>query len=276
MLALALMLLTAAGALAETVGAGPAVLWAAIEGDFVDMHEAADEGSALLMCYYDGTVCDVREIAGDWARVRVGSETIYLQGYVRTDSLRGVEAMRERGWSCGWVDYFETGVPFVVYAACDAHAKVLRREQGEYPGSETVCGINGEWAQLSARNVYYGDERRDILAGFIRLEGLTVTQDTSASSEVYPAADDMTYAQAYDRAIAHMVENADYLTRFEEDERTEEALRALTWEARLRYNRETGERYWWVVVEDAQDIDRNAFVYMEPDGTLIRLAAANG
>ncbi len=271
--ALVLCVFTVCG-MAEGIGPGKAVLWAQEQGAFVDMHSRADEGSAILMSYYNGTVCDVREIDGDWARVRVGSETIYLQGYVKTENLCGVEVQRERGWNDGYVEFFESDVPYVVYAACDEHARVLERVE-EFLGSVTVCGTNGEWAQLSDRNASVGGPGVSVNAGFIKLNGMQVMPGSN-NNPVYPTADDMTFEEAYERAIVHMIENADYLTRFDEDERTEEVLRSLAFNIILNYDRETGEAKWWVYLEDRENLDRNAYVDMDEDGKLIKLAAGNG
>ena len=81
MLAGLMLCMLAAGGFAEAIGPGPAVLWADEQGGLVDMHETAEADSAVLMRYFDGTVCDVLAIDGGWARVRVGSEKIYLQGF---------------------------------------------------------------------------------------------------------------------------------------------------------------------------------------------------
>ena len=274
MLAGLMLCLLAVAGLAEAIGPGPAVLWADEQGGLVDMHETAEADSAVLMRYFDGTVCDVRAIDGGWARVRVGSEKIYLQGYVKVDDLRGVEVQRELGWNAGYVDFFESGVPYVVYAACDEHAGVLERKD-EFPGGATVCGTNGEWAQISDRNASAGGPGASANAGFIKLNGMQVTPGSN-DSPVYPTADDMTFEEAYERAIGYMLENADYLTRFDEDERTEEMLRSLAFNIMLNYDRETGEAKWWVYLEDRENIDRNAYVDMDADGKLIDLAAGNG
>ncbi len=277
----ALLCMMAAGGLAEVIGPGPAVLWADEQGGFVDMHETADENSAVLMHYYDGTVCDVREIEGGWARVRVGSDTIYLQGYVKAERLRGVEAMRERGWTYGSV-HIQQGKTVTVYAACDAHSRVLERIDMER--HESICGINGEWAQLSSMCVARSGEWERENVGFIPMKDLTAESVTFGTGDVlaynvYPTASDLSYEEAYERAIALMLENPDFLYKFDEEKRDEASLRAMMWDLRLYYHTNTGRAVWYFMVQDPESPDGDPIslhVRFDADGNLMDIEPGNG
>ena len=281
MLLCALLCMLAAGGFAEAIGPGPAVLWADEQGGLVDMHETASADSAVLMRYFDGTVCDVRAIDGGWARVRVGSEKIYFQGYVKVDDLRGVAAQRERGWTYGSV-YVPQGKTVTVYAACDPYSRVLGRIDMER--HEDICGINGEWAQLSSMCVARGGGWDDVSAGFIPMKDMAAERVTFGTGDirsynVHPAAGDLTYEEAYERAIALMAENPEFLFKFDEDKRDEASLRAMMWDLRLTYDMNTGEALWWFLLQDPASPEGNPITMdmrFDADGKLMDIAGGNG
>ena len=271
-LACAVMLaaMWAVGAMAEDARG---VIFAEEAGGEVAMREAADEDSAVLMHYYDGTLVTVLGEEGDWTRIRVGTERASLTGYVPTGVVRGVEAQRERAAMLHVV-----GVELVkAYAAPDEGAQVLHQETIEGGMSVSICGYNDEWVQRASD----GRTKCDQWAGgpdegFLRRMGAQIYKQ-GAVTLVQPLEGEMKHEQAYDLAIQYAVENPEWLDRFDEDERNEESLRAMWWDVFLIYDTETEETHWQVFIQkDGVEYEKNICIEMDADGKLMDMESGNG
>ena len=238
--------------------------------------EPSDRGE-VLMEYAGGTQLTVIELEDrKMARVRIGGQQAALEGYMRIDALTNdLSMLREQP-----IQRFcaNLGRKAPVYSACDKDAPVI----GWTNEQETllICGRGNGWAQLCSDCVVRdGGWLSSPSEGFIRVEAASVEMsDTDVDSwNVPPVEGELTYEQAYERAIELALQNPEWLIRLPEEMKNEEGLRAMWFDIRLTYNAQQKRATWWVGLQNGEENwDQNADIWMEADGTLMDITAGNG
>lgn len=282
MLAMLMMMMCLAGQAAAGEITEPAVGLAVVSlknaDDAAALYAEEDEKSDVLMNYLCGTLVTVEELTdGDMAKVFVGSHDVGLSGYMKKDELAyGARAVRE---TPGTKLYVLFGGRIPVYASCDEQAEVIGWADEMF--THEACGAMDGWAQLSETYVMQrGYSESSMEYGFVRVEDAQVNTAyiyDNYSYLVLPIEGELTYEQAYERAIELALQNPEWLVRLSEDQRTEEFLRSMRSDVRLGYNVETGKATWDVTFEAYEVSEEcNAIISMEADGTLIDIWAGNG
>ena len=269
-----MLMMMALGALAED---DRGVIFAKTGGE-VAMHEQANEDSDVLMNYFDGTLVTVLASEGEWTQIRVGTDEAGLTGYVPSDAVHGVEAMREHRWA----DHSVVMEYVKAYAAPDENAAVIHKETTEIGAALNICGYNDEWVQrCSDGRVKSEHWSGGADEGFLRRLGSEIYTSEPVEDNpdymVQPLEGELTHEQAYDLAIKHAAGNPAWLYRFDEDDRDEESLRAMWWDVRCVYHSDTGEITWCVFIQkDAEEYEENICITMDADGKLMDMESGNG
>lgn len=265
----------AAGEIAEPA-LGPAVVSLKNVEDAAALYAGADGKSDVLMEYLCGALVTVQELTdGDMAKVFVGDDGVGLTGYMRKDELAyGAQAVRDVPGAWLYMD-FDKVTP--IYASCDENAEVIGWAE-TYSTYEARGQLDG-WAQLCGEYIvryHYPDSQME--HGFVRTDDAQVRIVSDLYAYLVPPVEgELTYEQAYERAIALALENPEWLTRLSDDQKTEEYLRGMCADVRLGYDPETGSAKWDVLFETGDGNNEcNAVVSMEADGTLIDIWAGNG
>ena len=231
------------------------------------------------MAYYSGAPLTVLSLEkAGMVKVQSGVQGASIMGYMREGDLRyGLEAMRT-------VPQAYMSIELVrdvdIYAYPDGMAEKI----GHLAAGETVltCGQNdGQWVQLfglprAVRGDWDGIPSE---SGFVEMmtgRGKGAWQAPSVKQWVLPLEGELSYEQAIDRAIELILTDDGALPKIPPEERSREALLSYMWDVRLEYYRSTGQAFYSIYLQSADDYEHSANIRMEPDGTLIDMENGNG
>lgn len=246
--------------------------------EITPMFDRADEALTLedaVMYYVDGTAVEVLELLeGGMTRVRVGTPDAFAEGYMHADALRyGTMAMREAAHGY----YLQQVGAQPAYSGLGEDAAVIGKTDPLM--TCLICGFSPDGrVQLAERGQQLrGGWQDGIQRGFVRVEEMAGELMQPDQYIVRPVEGELSYEQAYERAVAHALENPQLLAYLTDAQKTEEGLRAMWSDVRLVYNRVTGEAEWQVVFQqDGENHDQNAMINMTPEGVLKEVEHGNG
>ena len=273
--ALTMCLLSAGAELCEGAGAAPtsdvAVAAPSARTESAPLFARADEESEVLMRYFSGAQLEVVAPAEDgMVRVRCGT----VEGYMREGDLRfGAEAMRAVR---PLVARLEFAQPLRIRTDWGDEAALTEDEVNNVE----VWGMSGEWAQTTGRPVHLVGTwaGQELERGFLPVaDGVVSTAfEEYDLATVLPLGDELTFEAAYERGIELALENPERLSRIPEERRTEDDLRAMRADLFLTYHFGSQQAVWYAYYEEAENIDINFAVTMDPYGELIEIQASNG
>lgn len=258
---------------------GFAVAAPAQEDGRVALYDRPDPASDVLMAYYSGAPLTVLSLEkAGMVKVQSGVQGASIMGYMREGDLRyGLEAMRT-------VPQAYMSIELVrdvdIYAYPDGMAEKI----GHISAGETVltCGQNdGQWVQLfglprAVRGDWDGIPPESGFVEMVTGRGKGAWQAPSVKQWVLPLEGELSYEQAIDRAIEMILTDDGALPKIPPEERSREALLSYMWDVRLEYYRSTGQAFYSIYLQSADDYEHSANIRMEPDGTLIDMESGNG
>lgn len=259
---------------------GVAVAAPADKTGAVPLFEKASEDSAVLMEYYSGALVEVVSLTGTgMAQVQCGQKGASIMGYMRTKDLRyGEQAMREVPLC---LMHIEMNSDVAVQNFRDELAVELAR----IDATNSVYAISrsdDKWVQLYVEPCAFSEERDGFngpfSSGFVQLQTGVARAwfEEQRTYRVLPVEGEMTYEQAYERAIELVLEHEEEIARDFPNGLTREELMAMNAQWWLYYDADEKTVKWIAAFYDPQDIERDVSVDIEPDGAFISITLPNG
>ena len=238
--------------------------------DTVPLFEDASEDSAILMEYYSGARFEVVGFSagGDMARVQCGVKGASIMGYIRVGDLRYGAYAERMVPQCAIIFMLDADVS--VYSYPDEQATLLQTLPEGYRFC-TVSRSDSGWAQWydpKSADMLIGEWTDDETAGFVhlRMSPNEASFEQDASWYVDPIESELSYEEAYERAMALALDNPDILDSVGV---TAEDVPGMRAQIDLIYNSVNQTSFWRVFFDNFDISERTFEVKMEPDGTLI-------
>ena len=245
----------------------------------VALYDRPDPASEVLMEYYSGAPLTVLSLEkAGMVKVQSGVQGASVMGYMREGDLRyGLAAMRV-------VPQAYMSIELVRDVDLYAYPDGMAEKIGRLAAGETVltCGQNdGKWVQLYGLPRMLRGEWDGVSpeSGFVEMatgRGKGAWQAPATKQWVLPLESELSYEQAIDRAIDLILADDGALPKIPQEERSREALLGFMWDVRLEYYRSTGQAFYSIYLQSADDYEHSANIRMEPDGTLIDMETGNG
>ena len=248
----------------------------------VPLFKTASEDSDVLMEYYSGARLEVVGFSagGDMAHVQSGVKGASIMGYMRAGDLRyGAYAERVVPMTVNNILLYKDAY---VYAYPDMQATIidgLSTDASFLANSRSDAG----WVQCSADThlLVNRDEKGEL--GFVHLPVGAAMGNISTwrVQSVDPIEGELSYEEAYERAVELMIEHADEVEEpfFLREYCTREQLLQINTVVRLSCregNKKGSFTVQWEVEFHNPQRDSSCTVLMEPDGTFAGFEAGNG